>query len=432
MRRKNRIIRWRFAEALLLVMMLMLGSISVTALADDSVTRVSTVTTPVEQAQESVVRVLNFDQTSRLQSAGSGFIVGKGRDARYIVTNSHVVEDSSAICVTVTDGYGQIDTKIIYNDERLDIAILEMEKPIDGRSPIALLSAENVHKTQSVWALGFPGIADTASNNTNLSSTIEDITITHGTVSNNLFMSDGEKFILSEITINPGNSGGPMVDEYAQVVGINTGVVNAAATGDLNNMSMAIHIDYVMDALDALDIPYIHGSPDGTPEEQSEDDELHFWLYVGIGAALLIIIILTVVLLLRAKRKKKAQVPGTAGDGSRTPPEPVRETVSQRIVVTCERGPNLGQQASGHCVRIGRDGLSCQMVFPKNTAGVSREHCEITQEGNRLRVRDLNSSYGTYLANNERIYGSALIRSEDLLLIGSDRVIVSVKLVDEY
>lgn len=443
MSRKNRVTRWRHTAILLLMMVFLLGNMNFAARADGLITRVATGSSSVEQAQESVVRVLNFGRDSYLQSTGSGFIVGEKSDAHYVVTNYHVIEGSSAVCVTVTDGYGQIDTEIIYKDASLDIAILEMEEPIRGRSPIALLSADNVHKTQSVWALGFPGIADVGSNNENLSSTIDDITITHGTVSNNLFVSNGEKFILSEITVNPGNSGGPMVDEFAQVVGINTGVLNADATGDLNNMTMAIHIDYVMDILDDLGIDYIHGSEDGTQEEDTDENEsdINILLYVGIGAAVLSGAIAVVVLL--TLRRKSAQMQhqgqsngsnyGNGGElyGFRDGCE--AKTVSSRIVVTCERGPNQGQQVSGtRCVRIGRDEQTCQMAFPRNTAGVSREHCEITLEGNRLRVRDLNSSYGTYLASNERIQNSALIRSEDLLLIGSDHVIVSVKIVDEY
>lgn len=47
-------------------------------------------------------------------------------------------------------------------------------------------------------------------------------------------------------------------------------------------------------------------------------------------------------------------------------------------------------------LRFGR-GSRCDVTFPQDAPGVSGEHCELCMEGGRAVLRDLNSSYGTYL-----------------------------------
>ncbi len=52
-----------------------------------------------------------------------------------------------------------------------------------------------------------------------------------------------------------------------------------------------------------------------------------------------------------------------------------------------------------------------------NSELVSRQHCEITQVGEEVRLRDLGSSNGT-IVNGERIPGEVLLNDGDLLQIG--------------
>ena len=53
-------------------------------------------------------------------------------------------------------------------------------------------------------------------------------------------------------------------------------------------------------------------------------------------------------------------------------------------------------------MRIGRS-PQCEISFPENTPGVSGTHCEVSLEGDRVVLRDLNSTYGTYLDANDRL-----------------------------
>lgn len=55
----------------------------------------------------------------------------------------------------------------------------------------------------------------------------------------------------------------------------------------------------------------------------------------------------------------------------------------------------------GSVLRFGRS-PECNVVFPSNAPGISSVHCELEQQNGRIVLRDLQSSYGTYLAGNVR------------------------------
>ena len=54
---------------------------------------------------------------------------------------------------------------------------------------------------------------------------------------------------------------------------------------------------------------------------------------------------------------------------------------------------------------IGRDGASCDFVFPDNTPGISRNHCKVqfNSQSNMFVLYDLGSSNGTFLSNGSRV-----------------------------
>ncbi|MCC8028209.1 MAG: PrsW family intramembrane metalloprotease [Lachnospiraceae bacterium] len=49
------------------------------------------------------------------------------------------------------------------------------------------------------------------------------------------------------------------------------------------------------------------------------------------------------------------------------------------------------------CVRIGRETDMNQLVYPAGTAGVSKNHCEVMVKNGRVYIRDLGSTYGTFV-----------------------------------
>ena len=56
-------------------------------------------------------------------------------------------------------------------------------------------------------------------------------------------------------------------------------------------------------------------------------------------------------------------------------------------------------------VQIGRDPATCRLVFQDGTPGVSSRHCQVyfDEQEQMFIVTDLNSTYGTFLMNGQRI-----------------------------
>ena len=194
----------------------------------------------VKQVSPSVVSVIvknssfspftGFNNTT--QGIGTGFIV----DANgLIMTNSHVVSDTtSSYAVVLKDGT-TYDVNKIHMDPQSDIALLE----IDAKNlpVVALGDSDQLLVGQHAIAIG------------NALGQFQN-TVTSGVISGiarQLEASDGagsskvyENAIQTDAAINPGNSGGPLLNLQGQVVGI-----NVATTVGANNISFAIPVNSV-------------------------------------------------------------------------------------------------------------------------------------------------------------------------------------------
>lgn len=371
-------------------------------------------TNNIEEAQRSVVRVFILFPDG--VSTGSGFVVGaKDEPADTIVTCYHVIaDDKDSIQVTTTDMDGGISAKVIYGDADHDIAILKLSEPLSDRQPIPLLNPEEITKSQDVYCIGFPGLADYSSSyEYSLNSRVSDMTVTKGTVSNTEYEFDNTVYIMTDAKVNHGNSGGPMVDEQGRAIGINSGVIGA---NELNNMTLAVRMDYVMDALTELGIDYIDGNKDTGIN----------WLLIGLvsgGVIALTVVMVLVVTLTRKHRKPNSY--SNSGNADAT-------VLQKTIEVNCVKGPVQGKSVvSRSSIRVGRNPATCQFVFPDGTPGVSKEHCEIMVSPSGISVRDLNSSYGTFLSSRERLSPNVTtqVNSGEFLLLGSEKVVLSIRIV---
>ena len=373
----------------------------------------------VNEAQYGVVRVI-CDVPGKGISIGTGFAVGKeGEPAQYFVTNVHVIEaNPDDVSVSFIDYYDTVPAEVIERDDYRDLAILRVRDPIEERHPLALVSPDELQKGQSIFCLGFPGLSDYSDQGDKLASGVDDITVTRGTVSNTNHKMDGVEYVYSDVKVNEGNSGGPMVNEYGHVVGVNTLVVGSGS--ELNNMTLAVSIDYVMEMLDDLDIPYTVGKADGKTGS-SDGFTLDTTTLIIIIAAVLVVaaVVVTVILVVNNKKKKAAST-----EGSDAP------TAIRKMTVRCVQGPIAGREISSAApVRVGRDMVNCQLVFPDGTPGVSKTHCEFSLTGMGIAVRDLNSSYGTYV-NGRRLAPGELfsLGTGAVVVLGSERVVVTVEL----
>lgn len=86
-----------------------------------------------------------------------------------------------------------------------------------------------------------------------------------------------------------------------------------------------------------------------------------------------------------------------------SPISPIQPVSSAQWQVRAMGGQMEGKvYMLSNVLRFGR-GSRCDVVFPQNAPGISGEHCELTVENGRVVLRDLGSSYGTYLNTNTKL-----------------------------
>ena len=160
-------------------------------------------------------------------AVGSGFIVDK---TGYILTNFHVVEDSSRVTVQLHTGEEYV-AKIVGADEETDLAVLKIEAGKDLPF-VKFGDSEKAQVGDWVLAIGSPfGLSKT---------------VTAGIVSQvkretPYTFSFPKKFIQTDAAINRGNSGGPLVNMDGEVIGVNSQI--ATSTGDYNGIGFALPIN---------------------------------------------------------------------------------------------------------------------------------------------------------------------------------------------
>ena len=319
---------------------------------------------------------------------GTGFFVGpQGEDPQYIVTNCHVVEEfilagkalGGGELHAVFDKDSEQEAYLVDYDAEKDVALLKLEKATDLREPLLLREPEEAMLGSEVYAVGYPLAADiTIQAVTSFSK--DDATVTTGSVSRFLTESGtGRRLIQTDTAMSGGNSGGPLVDSSGAVLGINT-----AASNLDQNLFYAVSISEILPILDRNSIPYAL---------YEADTGSNLALYGGIAAAVVVIAVVLVLVL----RKKKAPAPAAEEpkEGQGTPV--LRSTAPQHAgqVVQLHHQP----------VQIGRDTAVCRLVYQEGTPGVSARHCQIyfdRREGVFV-VTDLGSTYGTFLADGQRL-----------------------------
>lgn len=172
---------------------------------------------------EDLLDFLRRQQRRPSYAVGSGFIVDK---SGYILTNAHVVEDSSRITVRLQSGEEFI-AKVIGTDDETDVAVLKIDAGRDLPT-VKLADSDKVRVGDWVLAIGSPfGLAQT---------------VTAGIISQTQretpYASVFQKFIQTDAAINRGNSGGPLVNMDGEVIGINSQI--ATSTGDYNGIGFAL------------------------------------------------------------------------------------------------------------------------------------------------------------------------------------------------
>lgn len=207
------------------------------------------------RAQESPFSIFGFEIPEETdpqpRSIGSGFVVSKDG---LVVTNKHVVSDTSAKYQILTSTDKTFDVVQIYRDPLNDVAILKINS--NELKPVELGSSSNLEVGQFVIAIG---TALGEFRNTVTTGVISGLG--RGITAGSAFEGFAEKLdnvIQTDAAINPGNSGGPLLNSSSQVIGVNTAV---SAAGQ--NIGFALPVNVIKSSLDTFnkggqfDRPYI-------------------------------------------------------------------------------------------------------------------------------------------------------------------------------
>ena len=165
---------------------------------------------------------------------GSGFIVSTDG---YILTNHHVVGDSSKVTVRFHDGR-ELVAKVVGSDAQSDVAVIKVDAT--NLTPLPLGDSNATEVGEWVLASGAPfGLTQT---------------LTAGIVSavgrNSVGINNYENFIQTDAAINPGNSGGPLVNLRGEVIGINTAIFSK--TGGSVGLGFAIPVEMAKQVYDQI------------------------------------------------------------------------------------------------------------------------------------------------------------------------------------
>lgn len=169
-----------------------------------------------------------FNQAVPSSGLGTGVILDTDG---HILTNNHVVAGAQSITVTLPDGEGFVAT-VVGNDFQTDLAVIRIDPGDYELNPAKLGHSSKLQVGEDViaigHALGLPGGP----------------TVSKGVVSalGRTIDTDAQNTIVdliqTDAEINPGNSGGALVNNSAEVIGINTAIIQAG-----RGIGFAINID---------------------------------------------------------------------------------------------------------------------------------------------------------------------------------------------
>jgi S1-C subfamily serine protease len=204
-----------------------LASLQVQPIQQVTYTTPSNYTQLYQETVRSVVVVMD-EQISTVESIfgssvqtvpvlGSGFVV-EYNNSYYVVTNDHVIANSTNISVTFYDG-NSYPAQVVGADRFSDIAVLKVAAPLSEFYPLVLANSSQLQVGQTVVAIGNPyGLASTL--------TVGVVSATNRVIDDptaNPYPIAG--VIQTSAPINPGNSGGPLLDLAGQVVGVTTAII---------------------------------------------------------------------------------------------------------------------------------------------------------------------------------------------------------------
>ena len=199
-----------------------------------------------QQARDSVVVIMAFDETAQGISFGSGFFV---EDGNAVVTNLHVIQGAVTLKIKTHSGVVTDVVSVLAYDSERDLAVL---RPVHSGKPLPLATrAPDIG--EEIVAIGNPK---------GLEATVSD-----GIISG-IREDEGDTYYQISAPISPGSSGGPILNFRGDVVGVATFQYT-----DGQNLNFAVPAKYVSELLRAKSPIALSSLPKTEKKIVGEGDE---------------------------------------------------------------------------------------------------------------------------------------------------------------
>jgi len=191
-----------------------------------------------------------------------------------LLTNWHVVQGHDSVYVIFKPKKGielkneelVYVAKVIKVDQVTDLALLKIEDPPHNFSTLKLGNIEDVDVAQDVHAIGHPGGNVWTYTTGTISQIRPNYEIPHD------IMTFKSNVIQTQTPINPGSSGGPLLNNNAEIVGINTFYIK----GD--GLNFAVSVDVIKEFLERRNSRFA-GRPSTTSQIAPVSKEPSYYRY---------------------------------------------------------------------------------------------------------------------------------------------------------
>ena len=194
-----------------------------------------------DAVKESNVGILVYYQNQQA-GEGSGVIVGEKGGYTYIITCAHVIADKGVDVQVQFHDSTELDADIVGIDSKTDIGVVRVKKT--GFKAATFGDSDSLKVGTAVYAIGNPGGTEFFGSFTN--GIVSSLDRPIATSSNGFY---DLPCIQHTAAINPGNSGGALVNEFGQIIGINSSKI---ADTDYEGMGFAVPSEKVLEIYNQL------------------------------------------------------------------------------------------------------------------------------------------------------------------------------------
>jgi S1-C subfamily serine protease/Flp pilus assembly protein TadD len=168
------------------------------------------------QAKAATVLIVGINDESNALSFGSGVFIS---EQGLVLTNAHVVEDSTRLFVYIRNQAVDPAAQVLAIDSDLDIAALRVQT--DHPVPFLPLAAEVPDEGTPTIAVGYPRVSDVLHMGLTLHASVIPMTITGAAMGRSRSAGLPIPFVQTVGMLNAGSSGGPLVDsETGELAGM--------------------------------------------------------------------------------------------------------------------------------------------------------------------------------------------------------------------